>query len=184
MKRSLRLALVPLTLAVATLATSFAADPGYVDFGKLTGPAKGDFVDITLGKGVLKIASVVAKCKNTEAAQLISGLSRVRVNVVGLDDTNREQTTERIAALRKELVRDGWDQIAEVRGKKQEDVAIFLKQRDGEVIDGVVVTVIDERKNEAVLVNVVGHIKAEQLAALGEHLDISPLKRGGKIVKG
>ena len=181
MKTSLRFVFTSATLALATV--TFAAESGHVDFGKITGPEKGEFVDITLGRGVLKFASFVAKCKNAEASQLISGLSRVRVNVVGLDDTNRAQTTERISAIRKELVRDGWEQIVAVRGKKQEDVAIFLKQRDGEVIDGIVVTVIDERKKEAVLVNVVGHIKAEQLGMLGEQLDIPSLRRGQKIEK-
>jgi hypothetical protein len=183
MKPSLRLVLAPAALALALSTAAFAADSGYVDFGKLVGPEKGEFVDITLGKGVLKLTSLIAKCKSPEAAQLISGLSRIRVNVVGLDDTNREQTTERVQAIRKDLVRDGWEQIVAVRGKKQDDVAIFLKQRDGETIDGVVVTVIDERKKEAVLVNIVGQIKAEQLAMLGEHLEIPQLRSGAKAEK-
>jgi hypothetical protein len=183
MKTSLRLALAPAFLAVTIATTSFAADAGYFDFGKIAGPEKGQMVDITLGKGVLKFASVLAKCKNPEAAQLIGGLSRVRVNVVGLDDTNRRQATERVAAVRQDLVRDGWEQIVAVRGKKQEDVAIFLKQRDGEVIDGLVVTVVDERKQEAVFVNVVGQIRVDQLAVIGEHLDISSLRQGVKVEK-
>jgi hypothetical protein len=182
MKHSSRLLLAPAAFAFAIVSTALAADPGYVDFGKLVGPEKGEFVDITLGKGVLKLTSLIAKCKSPEASQLISGLSRVRVNVVGLDDRNRDQTTERVQAIRNDLVRDGWEQIVAVRGKKQEDVAVFLKQRDGEIIEGVVVTVIDERKKEAVLVNVAGHIKVEQLAILGEHLDI-PQLRGVKTAK-
>jgi hypothetical protein len=182
MNASLRLSLAPAAFALLLASTSFAADPGVVDLGKLVGPEKGEMVDITLGKGVLKLASFAAKCKNAEAAQIISGLSRIRVNVVGLDDSNRTQTTEKINALRQTLTRDGWEQIVAVRGKRQEDVAIFLKQRDGEVIDGVVVTVIDERKKEVVFVNVVGQIKAEHLAMLGEHLDI-PHLRGAKLAK-
>ena len=183
MNASFRLALAPAAFALFFATHGVAADPGAVDLGKLVGPEKGEMVDITLGRGVLKLASFAAKCKNAEAAQLIAGLSRVRVNVVGLDDSNRVQTTEKINALRQTLTRDGWEQIVAVRGKRQEDVAIFLKQRDGEVIDGVVVTVIDERKKEVVFVNVVGQIKAEQLTKLGEHLDITHL-RGANLVKG
>ena len=183
MKYPLRLALAPVALAMAIATTGLAAESGYVDFGKLVGPEKGELVDITLGKGMLKFASFVTKCKSPEAAQLISGLSRVRVNVVGLDDTNREATTARLLAVRQDLVRDGWEQIVAVRGKRQEDVAIYLKQRDGEIIDGIVVTVIDERKKEAVFVNIVGQIKAEQLALLGEHLEIAQLKLAGKGAK-
>jgi hypothetical protein len=50
-------------------------------------------------------------------------------------------------------------------------------------VDGVVVTVIDERKKEAVLVNVVGQISAGQLAVLGEHLNIAQLQLGTKAEK-
>lgn len=53
--------------------------------------------------------------------------------------------------------------IASVQSENQEDVAIHLKQRDGEVIAGLVITVMDARKNEAVFVNVVGRIKADNL---------------------
>jgi len=42
-------------------------------------------------------------------------------------------------------------------------------------IEGLVVTVIDDGK-EAVVVNVVGSIKPEQLAELGDHYDIKGLK--------
>jgi hypothetical protein len=38
-----------------------------------------------------------------------------------------------------------------------------------------VVTVLDAGKREAVFVNVVGAIKAEQLSALGQRLNIEPL---------
>ena len=184
MKHALRLALGSLVLASALVGRALAREPGYVDFGKLVAPAKGEYVDVTLGKGMLKLAGVIAKCKDREAAELISGLTSVRVNVVGLDDSNRSATTDRITALRQELARDGWEQVVVARGKKQDDVAIFMKQRDGEVIEGIVVTVIDERKKEAVYVNVVGHIKADSLAVIGEHLDIPqlrPIEKGEKI---
>jgi len=183
MKHSLRLVLSSILLGSALLGRAYAGEPGHVDFGKLIAPAKGEYVDITLGKGVLKLAGVIAKCKNREAAELIAGLTSVRVNVVGLDDSNRRATTDRITTLRQDLARDGWEQIVTARGKKQEDVAIFMKQRDGEVIEGIVVTVIDERKKEAVFVNVVGHIKADSLAVIGEHLDIPQLRNTPKVEK-
>ena len=183
MKNSLRLTLCSLLLGSALLGRAIAAEPGYVDFGKLVAPAKGEYVNVTLGKGMLKFAGVIAKGKDREAAELIAGLSSVRVNVVGLDDTNRDATTGRIAKVRQDLARDGWEQIVEARGKKQDDVAVFVKQRDGDVIDGIVVTVIDERKKEAVLVNVVGRIKADSLAAIGERFDIPQLRNTAKVEK-
>jgi hypothetical protein len=179
MKRTLRL-LAPCALALLVTAAAAAAEPGYVDFGKFAGPKKGEYVEVTLGKGMLKLASLLTRHHHPEAADLISGLTRLRVNVVGLDDGNRDSTTERVKTLRADLAKQGWEQIVTVQGKQAENVAVFVKQRDDEVIDGVVVTVIDERKGEAVFVNIVGKIKPEQIAVLGEHLDLKPLKRIGK----
>jgi hypothetical protein len=54
--------------------------------------------------------------------------------------------------------------------------------RGSEAIEGVAVTVL-QGNSEAVLVNVVGDIKPEQLATLGERFDIEPLKKIGTTVK-
>jgi hypothetical protein len=174
MHRSLRPVSLALVLGLAS--TAFAAEPGYVDFGKITGSEKGKFVEVTLGKGMLKLASMIAKCNDPEAGELIAGLSRVRINVVDLDRTNRDSTIATIENLRRDLSNQGWEQIVTARGRKSEDVAIYIKQQDGDVIEGVVVTVIDAGKDEAVLVNIVGQIKAEQLAAVGEQLEIKQLR--------
>lgn len=183
MKTFARLALASVALAAVLCGRAVAAEPGYFDFGKLSGSAKGEFVEVNVGKGLLKLAGFVVRRENPEAAELIAGISRVRVNVVGLDDTNRSATTERVATVRANLVRDGWEQIVSARGKREEDVAIYLKQREGEVIEGIVITVIDGRKKEAVFVNVVGHIKPEHLAAVGEHLNLPHLRVLAKVEK-
>ncbi len=175
MTQSLRVALV--SVAVFTASFARAAEPGYVDFGKFAKSERGECVDITLGGGVLKLASFFVKHEEPAAAEMLRSISKVRVNVISLDNTNRFAATEKMTTMRAELVKQGWDQIVTVQGRKEEDVAIFLKQREGEVIEGVVVTVIDERKNEAVLINVVGNIKAEQLAELGGHLKIDRLAK-------
>jgi hypothetical protein len=178
MTRSSRLALVSLVcltaLAIAAPAAT-AAEPGYVDFGKFTAPERGEFVQINVGKGLIKFASLFAGHKEPAAADLMSNLSQVRVNVVGLDDGNRAATIERMTDIRGRLARENWEQIAAVRGQHDEDVAIFVKQRDGEAVEGIVVTVLDARKNEAVFVNIVGNIRPEQISAIGERLNVRQL---------
>jgi len=62
-------------------------------------------------------------------------------------------------------------------------VSIYLKTRDKDSVQGLAIVVL-EGNNQAVFVNVVGDIKPEQLAVLGERLNIDPLKKfGGKAGK-
>jgi Domain of unknown function (DUF4252) len=183
MNRFIRSSAVALTFAFAGVAGAFSADnSALVDFGKLSPSADGEFVEVNIGGPLLKFAAVCAKKQEPVVAEILRGLKHVRVNVVGLDDSNRAATTSRVAAIRKELAAQGWTQIVTVQGKKKEDVAIFAKMGADETIDGLVITVIEGGK-QAVLVNVVGQIKAEQIATLAEHLQIDGLKIAGKATR-
>jgi hypothetical protein len=107
---------------------------------------------------------------------LLCNLKHVRVNVVELSDGNREQTLDRVRAVRQELEAKGWTSLANVREQpKGDDVQIFAKMRGEEAIEGLVVTVISGSR-EVVLVNIVGDIKPEQIATLAERFHIDPLK--------
>lgn len=176
MHHLLRLTLVTAAASSLIATATAATEPGQVDFGKLAAPARGQYVEVTLGQGLLKVAGAIARCKDAAAAELIAGLSRVRINVAALDSGNRSLNTERIHELRETLGRQGWETLVTVRGERDEDVAVMIKQRAGEIIEGVVVTVVDERKREAVFINIVGTIRADQLAAVGEQLEIKQLR--------
>jgi len=69
-----------------------------------------------------------------------------------------------------------------VQQKDGQDIGVYTKTRNGEALAGLAITVFDPKK-EAVLVNIVGDIKPEQVAALGEKLDIKPLKDVGAALK-
>jgi hypothetical protein len=60
-----------------------------------------------------------------------------------------------------------------------QDVAVFLKLRGEEAVEGLVVTVL-EGDREAVFVNVVGEVRPDKLAEIGEKLGIEPLKHVGR----
>lgn len=171
------LAIALISLAVSP-ALSGAEDPGFVDFGKFSAGPSSKFVEVNVQSGLLKFAAKIAASHEPDAAELLKNIRHVRVNVVGLDEDNKATTLERIAAIRADLESKGWEKIVVARepGKSgDQDVAVYVKTND-EVILGLVVTVI-EGKREAVLVNVVGQIRAEELARLGEKLDIKPLSK-------
>lgn len=174
-----------LALTLATVTTPLlAADPsdGFVDFGKFTPPSGGgQFVEVNIKSSLIGLAARLAENAEPEVASLLRGLHAVRVNVIGLDDTNRAELGERLIRIRTELESKGWERIVTVQEKGQE-VGVYLKQRGEEAIEGVVVTVLEANK-EAVLVNVVGDIRPEKLAVIGEKFGIEPLKKIGVATK-
>ena len=177
--KSLRSLVAVAGFAAALSVPSFAAEtePGFVDLGKLMPAAKGEFVEVNLSPAMLKFAARIAARQEPEAAELIGNLKRVRVNVVSLDDSNRKDAVEHIAGIRRKLEAEGWTQMVTVREKDDGDnVDVHVKQRSDEVIEGLVVTVID-RNGQAVMVNIVGSISADQIAKVADSLDIEQLKR-------
>lgn len=175
MHRTLRFASLALTLALAAV-TARAAEPGYVDLGSLKLPDDAQFVEVNLGAPLLKFASAVVAKHDPDAAALLRSLKHVHVNVVGLNDTNRTDATQRVQTFRKELEAQGWQRVVTVReAKKSDDVVVFAKMGADDSVEGLVVTVLESGEGQAVVVNVVGNIKPEQLAALSKHLDIQGL---------
>jgi hypothetical protein len=170
--------------AATTLSLAFAsslpaaAAPGYFDFGKFTAAPDLKFVEVNVQAGLLKFAAKIAASHEPDAAELLRNIQHVRVNVVGMDDSNKADTLARMTSIRADLEAKGWEKIVTVHEPKasgSDDVAIFMKANEDTIL-GLVVTVI-EHKGNAVFVNVVGNIQADQLAKLGEKLDIKPLNK-------
>lgn len=173
------------SLALVACATSFAlvspaaeSPAGLVDFGKFTPPASGgQFVEVNIKGNLLAMAAKLVGREEPDVAELIRGVQGVRVNVVGLDDGNREEVKERLGRVRGELEARGWERVVTAKSGT-EDVAVYLKTRGEEAVEGIAVTVL-EGEREAVFVNIVGDIRPDKLAELGERLGIEPLKEAG-----
>jgi hypothetical protein len=183
MKKILRQTCV-IAVTSMLLSTPLRADnppPGMVNFGKFTKPTNGELVEINLNSDTIAMAVQFAGKGQPDLAEAARGLHSIRVNVVGLDNQNREEVTARMKTLRSELDTLGWQQVVSVQEKK-EDVGIYLKTRGREAVEGLVITVLDGRK-EAVFINIVGDIKVEKLAALGDKLNLDALKKVGEALK-
>jgi len=158
-----------------------AESSGYVDFGKFSPPASGgQFVEVNIGDNLISMVARLAAAQEPEVADLLGGLKRIRVNVIGLNEDNRGEIGERLEGIGAELDRRGWERIVTVR-EGGEQVNVHLKTREEEAVEGIVVTIIEGGK-EAVLVNVVGDIRPEQLVTLGERFNIDPLKHAGRVI--
>ena len=182
MKNTIRTAAA---LAVASLVISAQAEPtspGYVEFGKITPPGKGgEFVEVQLRSNLLNLAAGIIAKENAEAAKLIRSVELIQVTVVGISKENRTDLDARLTKVRTDLEAKNWERNVAVQGKDGEDVAVFTKTRGSEALAGITITVKD--KQHAVFVNVVGDIKPEQVVALGESLNIEPLKEIGVKIK-
>jgi len=97
--------------------------------------------------------------------------------VIGLDEDNRAEMQRRAQRVRKELATKGWERIVMAQQKDQ-DISVYLKMADKGAVQGLAAVVLDG-KEHAVFANIVGDIKPEQLAMLGDKLHLDPLKKIG-----
>lgn len=182
MKRQILLVIATATLC-AWLAPSLPAQetpPGQVDFGTFSPPKDGgEFVEVNVSPNLIWLASRLVEKDEPEIAQMLTGLKLVRVNVIGLSDENRGEIQARAQKVRQELTGKGWERVVTAQQKNQ-DVSVYLKMATGGNIQGLAAVVLDD-KQHAVFVNIVGDIKPEQLAMLGEKLHIDPLKKFGHM---
>jgi len=177
----------PLAAAVLAVGVGFnvlaGPLPGQVDFGKFTPPGDGgQFVEVQVNSNLLSLAAQVVEKQQPDAAKLLRSVQLVHVNVVGLTDGNRAELEKRVRQIRHDLDAQGWDHNVSVQGKDGQDVGIYTKTRGGEALAGLAITVIQPRE-QVVLINIVGDIRPEQVAALGDKLDIKPLKDVGAALK-
>lgn len=165
------------TLAVAFALPGFAAqNPGEVDFGAMPSAKGRQFVEINLQANLISLAAKIVTKQEPEVAELLRGIKQVRVNVVGLDESNRGTIDQKMQAVRTDLESRGWTQVVTVREENGENVNVHIKTGENDVIQGLVVTVIDNEK-EAVFVNIVGNIDPDKIAEIANRFDIEPLKK-------
>lgn len=150
------------------------AGGGVVDFGKFTPGRGAEFIEVNINSNLIAMVTNFAKKDEPEVAEVLRGLKAIRVNVIGLNDANREEMTGRITTVRSQLEAEGWERIVTVM-KDENDVGIFMKMRGEKSVEGLVVTVLDGN-DKAIFVNIVGDIQPEKLTMVGERFDIEPLK--------
>jgi len=176
--------LIPLAVGLAVISTAATTGlcaeslpPGQVDFGKFSPSSGGEFVEVNLSSSLISLAAKFVEKSEPEVARLLNSVHLVRVNVVGMDEDNRADLEKRAQKIRRELDSKGWERIVTAQ-KQGQDVGVYLKTQGKDTVQGIVVMVM-EGKGEAVFVNIVGNIKPEQLALLGDKLHIDPLKKAG-----
>jgi hypothetical protein len=146
---------------VATLAADSDLEnhPGYVDFSILTAIAATEpTVEFTLKAPLIILITILISNQDNEAADFISKLIRVTVNVFESDDIDVDEIASPMSAMAEDLDSAGWDRVVRVREDENHVDIYFRLVSNADVIYGIAIMVAEPR--EKVLVNIVGDISA------------------------
>lgn len=132
-----------------------------------------DVVDVTVDGKLLDLAKrVTSKVNDPNAKQIaeaISGLKGIYVRVYNFEQENQYDPAD-IDQIRAELNNPGWQKVANVRSKRNNQKVDVYTMFTGPDMSGAAV-VISDSKSVAV-VNVIGMIDIESLVELSGRMDI------------
>ena len=163
--RSLKYHLLLILLFILVPATAAFAQDARLNFERLDGleARARDVVEVNIDGKLLDLAKRVTAKTNDENAkkvgQAISGLKGIYVRVYRFENENEYNMAD-VNALRSQLNSPGWEKLANVRSKKNNQLVDVYTMFSGDIMSGVAV-VISESKSIS-LVNVIGTIDGEE----------------------
>lgn len=164
-----------LLLIFASAALSINGQDARINFDRLSAleTKARDVVEVNVDGKILDLAKRVTVKINDEkakkVAQAISGLKGIYVRVYNFEKENEYNIAD-IDEIRTQLAAPGWERLANVRSKRNNQKVDVFTMFTGDVMSGVAV-VISESKSIA-LVNVIGPIDIELLVELSGKLNI------------
>jgi hypothetical protein len=165
--------ILPAVLLFAAVAAN--AQDARLQFEKLNGleTRARDVVEVNIDGKLLDLAKrVMVKVNDADAkkvGQAISGLKGIYVRVFNFEREN-EYNVQDVEEIRAQLQTPGWERLANVRSKKNNQKIDVYTMFTGNVMSGVAV-LISESKSVA-LVNVIGPIDLDLLAEMSGKLNI------------
>ncbi len=168
----LALAIVPVAVAAEDPLTDH---PGFVDFTVLTAIANTEpVVEVTLKEPILNMVTNLIRAEEEAAADFISKLLRVTVDVYDSREIDVDEIADSMETVAADLDDLGWDRVVRVR-EDEDHADIYIRMSpDGNMIHGIAIMVAEP--DETVLVNIVGDISGDDLAAMGRRFDIDELE--------
>ena len=164
-----------LFVLLGTAAITANAQDARLNFERLNGleTRARDVVEVNIDGKLLDLAKrVTVKVKDDNAkkvAQAISGLKGIYVRVYRFE-TEGQYSIGDVDDIRSQLSAPGWERVANVRSKKNNQKVDVFTMFTGDVMSGVAV-VISESKSIAV-VNIIGPIDIEMLVELSGKMSI------------
>ncbi len=178
MKMLKRLMLSIVILACIPVALAAGRDvenhPGFVDFSRLAIIAGTEpKVEISLKAPLLNMITNLIRNEDEQAAEFISKLLRVTVNVYASNTIDVDEISGSMSSIADDLDSQGWDRVVRIREDSDHVDIYFRLSEDALVIYGIAIMVAGP--NEVVLVNIVGDINTDDISALGRRFNIDEL---------
>lgn len=172
MKNQIKTILFALFVVIPVTASAQNARLNFGNLNSLESKAR-DVVEVNVEGKVLELAKrVLSKSKDADAAKVsraISGLEAIYVRAYRFENENEFNAAD-VDLIRSQLNAPGWEKLANVRSKKNNQKVDVYTMFSGDVMSGVAV-VVSEAKSVAV-VNVIGPIDIELLTELSGKMNI------------
>ena len=163
--------IIPVVMAADS---DVANHPGYVDFSVLTAIANVEpNVEVSLKAPLLNMITNLIRSEDEEAADFISKLLRVTVNVFESSAIDVNEIADSMNTIANDLDAQGWERVVRVRENPEHVDIYFRISDDADVIYGIAIMVAEP--GETVLVNIVGDISTDDISALGRRFNIDEL---------
>lgn len=175
LRQSLLSLMIIMLIPVASAADrSVENHPGFVDFSVLNAIANVEpTVEISLKAPLLNMVTNLIRSEDEQAAEFISKLMRVTVNVFESDNINVDEISASMNQISVDLDAEGWDRVVRVREDESHVDVYFRMSEDADLIHGIAIMVAEP--SDTVLVNIVGDISTDDISALGRRFEIDEL---------
>lgn len=167
--------ILPMLFVLVVIVATNAQEPARIHFEKLNKLEEKaqDVVEVNIDGKLLDLAKrVLIKVNDKDAktiGEAIKGLKGIYVRMYNFDKENQYDGTD-IDEIRTQLKAPGWEKIANVRSKKDNQKIDIFTMFTGDVMSGVAV-VLSGSKSVGV-VNVIGPIDIDTLVELSGKLNI------------
>lgn len=174
------LAILLFGLAAATAGAQDAGRYPVEDLGLLD-PTDID-VDINLEGASLQIAAGALQDQDPKLLELVSGLSRVRLQVGSIDHLDPSAVLDRIATAKQQLEARGWIRIIQVEEGNERTYVYSMDSPEGRIAG--LTALVADGDEEGVVVNIAGDIDpvllGSVMARMGD-LDLSAIMEAGGV---
>ena len=170
-----KLSFVFILILVSLSASAAAQEPAKLHFEQLNvlGSKAHDVVEVDVDGKLLDLAKRVSqKVTGDDAAKVraaLQGLRAIYVRVYRFDKEDQYNVSD-VDAIRSQLNAPGWERLANVRSKQNDQKIDVFTRFSGDKMDGVAVVMSDAKS--VALVNVVGMIDIETLIELSGKMSI------------